>query len=275
MLVLSADHAIAPNTDALGMLLPYTPLHHLLLNQTDPVLMKEPVPSVLVMTSGNLSEEPLVHTNIDARRKLAGLADAFLLHDRDIQVPCDDSVVRPVDAMAVVPLRRARGLVPAPIYLPLLSEPILGVGAEQKNTFCVAAHDVALLRVDAEDLAFLPLRDDAPAGSPVRCYSHPANSFGFISEGIIARYFRMNEPERNGSVFMQITADWARGSSGGPVMDAFGNAVGMVASTSPVFTSPTLTHTASKDSKPTTPSQQMVRHNCATAKAILGLTRAQ
>ena len=137
------------------------------------------------------------------------------------------------------------------------------------------AHDVALLRVDAEDLAFLPLRDDATAGSPVRCYSHPANSFGFISEGIIARYFRMNEPERNGSVFMQITADWARGSSGGPVMDAFGNAVGMVASTSPVFTSPTLTHTASKDSKPTTPSQQMVRHNCATAKAILRLTRAQ
>ena len=124
-------------------MLPYTPLHFLLM---------EHAPAALVMTSGNLSEEPLVHTNDEARRKLAGLADAFLLHDRDIQVPCDDSVVRPVDAAAVIPLRRARGLVPAPIYLPLKSEPILGVGAEQKNTFCVAAHGVALLSQHIGDL---------------------------------------------------------------------------------------------------------------------------
>ncbi len=124
-------------------MLPYTPLHFLLM---------EHAPAALVMTSGNLSEEPLVHTNIEARRKLAGLADAFLMHDRDIQVPCDDSVVRPVEAAAVIPLRRARGLVPAPIYLPLKSEPILGVGAEQKNTFCVAAHGVALLSQHIGDL---------------------------------------------------------------------------------------------------------------------------
>ena len=104
------------------------------------------------MTSGNLSEEPLVHTNDEARSKLAGLADAFLMHDRDIQVPCDDSVVRPVDATTVIPLRRARGLVPASIPLPLLSEPVLGVGAEQKNTFCVAAHGVALLSQHIGDL---------------------------------------------------------------------------------------------------------------------------
>jgi S1-C subfamily serine protease len=138
------------------------------------------------------------------------------------------------------------------------------------------AHDVALLRIEAKGLAFLPLRDDAPAGSPVRCYSHPANAFGCISEGIITRYFKMNEPERNGAVFMQTTADYARGSSGGPVLDGFGNAVGMVASTSPVFTAPPAgAPTAAKDSKSTTPapSQQMVRHNCATARAILELTR--
>ena len=134
---------VAPGHKFLGLMLPYTPLHFLLM---------EHAPAALVMTSGNLSEEPLVHANIDARRKLAGLADAFLLHDRDIQVPCDDSVVRPVDAAAVIPLRRARGLVPAPIYLPLKSEPVLGVGAEQKNTFCVAAHGVALLSQHIGDL---------------------------------------------------------------------------------------------------------------------------
>jgi hypothetical protein len=145
--------------------------------------------------------------------------------------------------------------------------PVLEVLAADK------AHDVALLRTDAKDLAFLPLRDDAPAGSPIRCYSHPANSFGCLSEGIIARYARLHESERNGAVFMQITADYARGSSGGPVLDAYGNVVGMVASTSAVFTSPSTTATAAKDAKPVTPSQQMVRHNCATARAILELTR--
>ncbi len=134
---------VAPGHRFLGLMLPYTPLHFLLMDHG---------PAALVMTSGNLSEEPLVHTNSDARVKLAGLADAFLMHDRDIQVPCDDSVVRPVDAATVIPLRRARGLVPAPIPLPLLSEPVLGVGAEQKNTFCVAAHGVALLSQHIGDL---------------------------------------------------------------------------------------------------------------------------
>ncbi len=134
---------VAPGHRFLGLMLPYTPLHFLLM---------EHAPAALVMTSGNLSEEPLVHTNDEARRKLSGLADAFLMHDRDIQVPCDDSVVRPVDASAVIPLRRARGFVPAPVYLPLKSEPILGVGAEQKNTFCVAAGGVALLSQHIGDL---------------------------------------------------------------------------------------------------------------------------
>ncbi len=134
---------VAPGHKYLGLLLPYTPLHFLLM---------EHAPAALVMTSGNLSEEPLVYRNQEARNKLTGLADAFLMHDRDIQVPCDDSVVRPVDGGAVIPFRRARGLVPAPIYLPLASEPILGAGAEQKNTFCVAAHGVALLSQHIGDL---------------------------------------------------------------------------------------------------------------------------
>jgi hydrogenase maturation protein HypF len=134
---------VAPGHKYLGLLLPYTPLHFLLL---------EHAPAALVMTSGNLSEEPLVYRNQEARDKLSGLADAFLMHDRDIQVPCDDSVVRPLHDGTVVPFRRARGFVPAPLYLPLTSEPILGVGAEQKNTFCVAAHRVALLSQHLGDL---------------------------------------------------------------------------------------------------------------------------
>ncbi len=135
------------------------------------------------------------------------------------------------------------------------------------------AHDVALLRIDAKDLPFLPLRDDAPAGSPIRCFSNPANTYGCISEGIITRYFHMNEAERNGAIFMQTTADYARGSSGGAILDDCGNAVGMVASTAPVFTTAPVHAPATKDAKPFTPSQQMVRHNCATARAILDLTR--
>jgi hydrogenase maturation protein HypF len=134
---------VAPGHKYLGLLLPYTPLHFLLM---------EHAPAALVMTSGNLSEEPLAYRNQEARDKLSGLADAFLMHDRDIQVPCDDSVVRPVGGSAVIPLRRARGFVPEPIYLPCFSEPILGMGAEQKNTFCVAAHGVALLSQHIGDL---------------------------------------------------------------------------------------------------------------------------
>jgi hypothetical protein len=96
-------------------------------------------------------------------------------------------------------------------------------------------HDVALIRIEAEGLTFLPLRDDAPAGTPIHCYSHPASTFGCFSEGVITRYYKMKEPERAGAVFMQVTADYARGSSGGSILDACGNAVGMVASTSPIF----------------------------------------
>jgi hydrogenase maturation protein HypF len=134
---------VAPGHRYLGLLLPYTPLHALLMEQA---------PAALVMTSGNLSEEPLAYDNDAARDKLAGLADAFLMHNRDIQVPCDDSVIRVGGDGGVIPLRRARGFVPVPLYLPLEAEPILGVGAEQKNTFCVAGGGVALLSQHIGDL---------------------------------------------------------------------------------------------------------------------------
>jgi hydrogenase maturation protein HypF len=136
---------VAPGHQYLGLMLPYTPLHLLLLAQS---------PGALVMTSGNLSEEPLAHTNETARTKLAALADAFLMHNRDIRVPCDDSVVRPLTAAQATPFRRARGFVPGPINLPQAapSSAILGVGAEQKNTFCLAWGKTAILSQHIGDL---------------------------------------------------------------------------------------------------------------------------
>ena len=127
--------------------------------------------------------------------------------------------------------------------------------------------DVALLRVAGKGLAALPLRDDAGAGTPIYCYSHPANSFGCLSEGVIARYCRL-PGERNGAIFMQITADYARGSSGGPILDHEGNLVGLVSSTSPIFYDGPA---GAKEGRPATPNLQMVRHNCVTARAIRDL----
>lgn len=152
--------AIAPNMDTLGVMLPYTPLHYLLINQTDPVLMKEPVPPVLIMTSANFSEEPIATDNLDALQRLSSLADAFLLHNRDIHIRSDDSVVkidhRPqtIDHIkkatvnrpsSMVFLRRSRGYAPYPIHLLFEVKPTLALGGELKNTFCLARDRYAFL----------------------------------------------------------------------------------------------------------------------------------
>lgn len=152
--------AVAPGVPTLGVMLPYTPLHHLLLNQTDATLAVAPAPRALVMTSGNYSEEPIASTNTDALQRLAPLADAFLLHNRDIQVRCDDSVVRVVNPWSggnqVAPhplfIRRARGYAPAPLPLPFAAPPILAVGAELKNTFCLTRERAAFLSQHIGDL---------------------------------------------------------------------------------------------------------------------------
>jgi len=135
---------LAPGNNYLGIMLPYTPLH---------LLLFQWAPPVLVMTSGNRSEEPLAFDNDEARRTLASLADAFLLHNRDIQVPCDDSVLRPVPGQAPIILRRARGYVPGTLALPVACpETILGVGAQDKNTFCLAWDQTAVLSQHIGDL---------------------------------------------------------------------------------------------------------------------------
>ena len=143
---------VAPNLDTLGIMLPYTPLHHLLLNQTDPILAHEPVPPVLVMTSSNFSEEPITTDNKEALQRLSPLADAFLLHNRDIHVRSDDSVVR-VDKKSTIYLRRSRGYAPYPVNLPFDAKPTLAVGGELKNTFCLTRDRYAFLSHHIGDMS--------------------------------------------------------------------------------------------------------------------------
>ncbi|MEA2000351.1 MAG: carbamoyltransferase HypF [Actinomycetota bacterium] len=119
--------AVAPGTNRIGVMLPYAPLHHLLLEPGD----------VWVMTSANHASEPIVKGNDEARRQLASLADTMLLHDRSIHVHCDDSVVR-VAAGGELPIRRSRGYAPFPVRLPIAVPPMLAVGGELKATFCLA-----------------------------------------------------------------------------------------------------------------------------------------
>ena len=119
---------IAPGLDTVGVVLAYTPLHHLLLAAAG---------RPLVMTSGNVSEEPIATANADARARLAGIADALLLHDREIVARYDDSVLR-VAGRAPLFLRRARGYAPLPIDLPVASpRPLVAVGPHLKNTFAL------------------------------------------------------------------------------------------------------------------------------------------
>ncbi len=150
-LTYKVSELVAPNLDSLGVMLPYTPLHHLLLNQTDPVLAREPVPPILVMTSGNFSEEPIATDNNDALERLSPLADAFLLHNRDIHIRSDDSVVK-ADKGDIIYLRRSRGYAPYPVVLPMKVKPILAVGGELKNTFCLTRDHYAFLSHHIGDL---------------------------------------------------------------------------------------------------------------------------
>ncbi len=166
---------VGPEQSTLGVMLPYTPLHYLLfahrysVSPADGHMLKgENNLSVLVMTSGNLSEEPIAYQNSDARQRLGSLADAFLMHNRDIHTRCDDSVVRMVshseaaiaasqerllareqfeksDQNTQQPLRRSRGYAPYPIRLKWELPHLLATGTELKNTFCLAREQYAFL----------------------------------------------------------------------------------------------------------------------------------
>ncbi len=135
--------AVAPRQGDFGVFLPYTPLHHLLFAAGD-------FPA-LVMTSGNVSEEPIAIKNAEAVARLAGIADHFLVHNRDILLRCDDSVVR-LGAGTVRQVRRSRGYVPAPLELRGESPPVLAVGGELKSTICLTRGNLAFLSQHIGDL---------------------------------------------------------------------------------------------------------------------------
>ena len=135
--------AVAPGNRYLGLMLPYTPLHHLIAGAVG-----EP----FVLTSGNVSDEPIAYEDEDAQRRLSGIADAFLAHDRAVHIRTDDSVTRTVRGKGVV-VRRSRGFVPQPLAVPYeLARPVLACGAELKNTFCLAKGNRAFVSHHIGDL---------------------------------------------------------------------------------------------------------------------------
>jgi hydrogenase maturation protein HypF len=125
---------VAPGSPLLGLMLPYSPIHHLLLAPVPGAA--ERVPDALVLTSANRSDEPICFTDDDAAERLSVLCDAVLDHNRPIHVPCDDSVVRVIDN-GELPIRRSRGFAPLPIDMARAGPAVLAVGGELKNTFCL------------------------------------------------------------------------------------------------------------------------------------------
>jgi len=149
-------HAVAPGNRYLGFMLPYTPLHYLLFHNSLPSTPGRcPVsqaPDVLVMTSGNVSDEPIAYRDDDAIRRLGNIADFFLTHNRAIHVRCDDSVLRVVQGRTLF-VRRSRGYVPRPLLLPFeFPRPILAVGGHLKNTFCLVKGRHAFISQHIGDL---------------------------------------------------------------------------------------------------------------------------
>jgi len=136
------SESVAPNNNYVGVMLPYSPLHYVLLDS--PLL-------ALVMTSGNISEEPIVVGNNEVKRRLSDLADYFLLHNRDIQMRCDDSVTKVWNGHQVM-LRRSRGYAPHPVDLDFSMKEILACGGELKNTFCLTKDNHAFISHHIGDL---------------------------------------------------------------------------------------------------------------------------
>jgi hydrogenase maturation protein HypF len=141
--------SVSMGLPTVGAFLPYSPLHLLLLSR---------VARPLVMSSGNVSDEPIAIGNDEALSRLRGIADLFLLHDREVVQRSDDSVVRRV-GRGIYPIRRARGFVPAPVTLRRSFPDVAGLGGELKNTFCLVKGDAAYLSQHIGDMEQVPVRE--------------------------------------------------------------------------------------------------------------------
>ncbi|MFW6114961.1 MAG: carbamoyltransferase HypF [Thermodesulfobacteriota bacterium] len=146
--------SVAPHQRTVGIMLPYTPLHYLLFAEGL---------EALVMTSGNVSDEPISFHTDEAVTRLAGIADYFLTHNRTIRTRCDDSVIQP-NGDTFTFLRRSRGYVPAPIKLPRKGKSVLGCGAEIKNTFCLTRGDHAFVSHHIGDMENIETLDSFEQG---------------------------------------------------------------------------------------------------------------
>jgi len=182
---------VAPKNKYLGVMLPYTPLHRLLLDAAAPVL---------VMTSGNVASEPLVKDNDEAKRALASLADGFLFHDRVILNRIDDTVMKVVDGKPLV-IRRARGYVPLPVTLKSETpSPILAVGAHLKNTFAISRGNLAFLGPhigDMENLETLSFFEEAVSHFKSLFRIEPAVVAHDLHPGYVSTKWALEQQTRN------------------------------------------------------------------------------
>ena len=186
---------VAPDNGWLGLMLPYAPLHHLLFREPGtgnreqksqkhlPIASPEsrvadlPFPA-LVMTSANISDEPIVYEDADAIQRLGGIADFFLVHNRQIHIRSDDSVIRVFQEKPLF-YRRARGYAPRPVKLPFQLAPILATGAEMKGAICLVNGEQAFLSQHLGDL-----QNSSTNDSFRHCIQHLSNLLQIIPETV-------------------------------------------------------------------------------------------
>lgn len=196
----SLPAALAPGNATLGFMLPYTPIHHLLFENGSRAF------SVLVMTSANLSEEPIVIDNDEARSRLAGLADAFLLHNRDIFMRADDSVVRVVNGSPRF-IRRARGYAPEAIDLGEEAPDLLAAGGEVKNTFAITKGRYAIVSQhigDMENYETLSFFEEALANLRQVYRAEPRAIAHDLHPGYLASQWALRQCEASGATCLGV-----------------------------------------------------------------------
>lgn len=206
---------VAPDTELVGLMLPYTPLHHLLLGA---------VARPLVMTSANPSDEPICADNAEAVRRLGDIADALLVHDRAIATRCDDSVARVIAGQPTL-LRRSRGYVPRPVGLARpVARPVLAVGAQLKNACCIALGDSAYLGPhvgDLDNLAALELFESSAAWLARMLEVRPELIAHDLHPGYLSTRYALGRPERRIAVqhhHAHIASAMAEHGLAGPVI---------------------------------------------------------